>query len=375
MTNSYKQNQILMKNQILLALLVGICTMTQAQFHTLKMPQASPAVTETQQLGITNITVDYSSPAVNGRKVYETVVPKNGDPIPWRAGANVNTKITFSTDVLINGKPLPAGTYGFHTIPSEGDWTLLFAHASEQWGSYYLDRHKDVSLEVTATPADNPFSENLNYTFENRTDSTVEVAIAWENLRIPFTVEVDLNATVLNSLRSELRGVNTYHWQAWSDAAQWCLSRNTNMEEALTWINRSIDGGYGGFASNKNMTNLSLKSDILYKMGDEKSAEAILQEALTFATNADEMYGSGMSLLRNKRTSEAVDVFALCTKKYPQVWYPYLGQARALSQVGDFKQAVKAIDKALSMAPDKYPQDYRPYLTTQKEKLLKKEVI
>ena len=349
--------------------------MVQAQFHTLKMPQASPAVVETQQLGVTNITVDYSSPAVKGRKVFETVVPKNGDPIPWRAGANINTKITFSTDVLINGKSLQAGTYGFHTIPSEGDWTLIFAHASEQWGSYYLDRDKDVSLEVSATPVEHSFSENLNYTFENRTDSTLEVAIAWENLRIPFTVGVDLNTTVLHSLRSELRGINTYHWQAWSDAAQWCLNRNTNLDEALVWVNRSIDGGYGGFAGNKNMTNLALKSDILYKIGDKKTAENILQESLAHANSADDMYGSGMNLLRTKRTVEAVDVFAQCTKKYPKVWFPYLGQARALSQIGDFKQAIKAIDKAIALAPDNSPQDYRPYLTTQKEKLVKKEEI
>lgn len=362
-----------MKTRILLSLMLGISAVAQAQFHTLKIPQVSPEVTEIQKLGVTDITINYSSPGVKGRKVFETIVPKNGDPIAWRAGANMNTTITFSTDVTINGKELKAGTYGYHAIPTDADWTLIFAHASQQWGSYYLDREKDVTLEVSATPVQNEMSEQLNYTFENRTDSTLEVAVEWENLRIPFTVEVDLNATVLASLRSELRGINTYHWQAWSDAARWCLNRNTNLEEALVWINRSIDGGFNNFAANKNFTNVALKSDILYKMGNKDVAKTTMEEALALPgdINVGDVYGAGMSLLMSKRTSEAVNVFNTCVMKYPKVWYPYLGQARAFSKSGDFKKAIKSLDKAIELGP----QNYKGYLATQKEKLMKKEEI
>jgi tetratricopeptide (TPR) repeat protein len=362
-----------MKSKLLLTiLLVGIFSMAQAQFHTLNIPQASPLVKETQKLGVTDITVEYSSPAVRGRKVYENVIPKGGKPIAWRAGANMNTTISFSTDVLINGQALKAGTYGFHTIPNDStQWQLIFAHASQQWGSYYLDREKDVSLEVNATPVENHFVERLNYSFQNRTDSTLQVAIEWENKRIPFTVEVDLNKTVLASLKAELRGINTYHWQAWSDAARWCLDRNTNLEEALAWANRSINGGFGGFAANKNMTNLALKSDILYKMDSTEAAKTVLVEALTHANNVEEMYSAGMNLIRNKRVPEAVNVFEQCVKKYPEVWFPYLGQARALSQAGEFEKAIKSMEKAINMSPE----NYLDYLKGQKEKLIKKEKI
>ena len=221
-----------------------------AQFHTVKIPKQSPAVIETQTLAVTDITISYHSPAVKNRDIWNKVVPKNGEPIPWRAGANMNTVIKFSTDVLIEGKTLKAGSYGFHTIPSDGEWTLIFAHHDNQWGSYYLDREKDVALEVTVTPAECYFSEQLDYEFVDRTDSSLSIALEWGTKRIPFQVSVDLNATVIPSMRYELAGINTYQWEAWTDAANWCLSRNTNLEEALNWVDRSINGGYGGFAAN-----------------------------------------------------------------------------------------------------------------------------
>ena len=97
-------------------------------------------------------------------------------------------------------------------------------------------------------------------------DQVLVIGLEWEKRRIPFKVEVDLNTTTVESFRSELRGINTYHWQAWNDAALWCLNHNTNLEEALQWANRSINGGYGGFAADKNVTNISTKIRLLKKL-------------------------------------------------------------------------------------------------------------
>ena len=117
-----------MKNHFLLLPILLLALSAQAQFHTMKLPKASPHVLVTQQLGITDISIDYSSPATKGRNVWEEVVPFEGKPIAWRAGADMNTRIKFSTDVTINGESFPAGSYGFHIIPhKEGKWELLFA--------------------------------------------------------------------------------------------------------------------------------------------------------------------------------------------------------------------------------------------------------
>ena len=97
------------------AAFLGLAMAVTGQFHTMKIPQSSPKVIETQRLGITDITVDYSSPATRGRDVWNEVINSYSDPnLAWRAGANMNTVITFSTDVTINGKSLKAGSYGFH---------------------------------------------------------------------------------------------------------------------------------------------------------------------------------------------------------------------------------------------------------------------
>lgn len=340
-------------SQITLALLP---LLGAAQFHTVKRPQASPKVTEIQQLGVTDISVDYGSPAVKGRNVWTDVVGSYGDPnLVWRAGANMNTRIAFSTDVTINGNPLKAGSYGFHIDTSNDDkYILIFAHHDNQWGSYYLDRDKHVALELDVTPQENVFTEQLDYRFIERTDSTVVVALDWDEKRIPFTVAVDLNKTVVENFRYELLGVNTYRWEAWDDAANWCYNRNTNLEEALAWANRSINGGYTGFAANKNFRNMSTKAKIQLALGQESEAQKTVTEMQDLMTDMGDAYFFGDFLLKNEQASAALDLFESGFSKFGKDnWVMTLGYGRALHASGNTKGGKKSIEKALSLAPDR----------------------
>ena len=113
-----------------LCLLTSAAALGQA---SLTLPQPSPRAVATQTVGLTEITVVYHRPAINGRKVWGDLVPWNE---VWRAGANENTTIRFSTPVSIGGKPLPAGTYGLHMIPTEGDWTVAFSNVSSRARSW-----------------------------------------------------------------------------------------------------------------------------------------------------------------------------------------------------------------------------------------------
>lgn len=304
----------IMKKLVKTYLFVMLPFVAFSQFHTLKMPKTSPQVTETQQLGVTDITIDYHSPAVRGRKVWKDVVTSYDDPdLLWRAGANMNTRIQFSTDVMINGQVLPAGNYGFHVeIKDNEPWTLFFAHNDNLWGSYYLDKEKDIALRVDITPVECNFSEQLDYRFIDRTDSSLVVALEWAEKRIPFTVSVDLNKTVIESFRYELRGINTYRWEAWNDAANWCLRRNTNLEEALEWANRSINGGYGGFAANQNVNNTSTKAKILLKLGREEEFNMVLtelQELITGQNQVRDIYWFGKFLIAENKAAEAEKLY------------------------------------------------------------------
>ena len=315
--------------------------------------------------------VSYSSPAVNGRDVWNGVVPMNGDPIPWRIGANMNTTISFSTDVLIMGQPLKAGSYGLHAIPTSEDWTILFADNDNLWGSYYLDQEKDVVLSIQISPEENEHSEQLDFEFKNRTDSTLNVSIEWEKLRLPIQVEVDLNQTVLASFRYQLRGETTYAWEAWNAAANWCLQRNTNLDEALSWINRSINGGYGGYAATKNFTNLSTKSSILWALGQKEESDQMMVEAIPLMNNVQSDYWVGKRLSDQGRNRMSLQFFNQMINRFPDTWYVYLGATRAEYINGNSRKALKHLAKTKLMAPTNYIE----YLNGIEEKINKGESI
>lgn len=346
-----------MKHNRVSLTLTGLCMsiLVQAQFHTLKIPQPSPKVTETQRLGVTDITIEYSSPATRGRDVWNTVINSYGDPnLAWRAGANMNTRITFSTDVSINGEPIQAGSYGFH-IDADGDnHTLMFAHHDNQWGSYYLDRDNHVTRSITAKAVSCPASEQLDYEFINRTDSTVVVALEWGEKRIPFTVEVDLNKTVIESFQYELLGINTYRWEAWNDAARWCLNRNTHLEQALEWVDRSINGGYNGFAANKNITNMTTKAQILSALGKKSDLEGTIEEMVSMEMNAGQTNGFTIFLLRLGKPKPALEVLNPAVKKYPEAWFLKLNLALSHYFLDNKKAALKQLNATLGDTPENF---------------------
>lgn len=343
-----------MKTKILSVAFIFCSLMAQSQFHTLKIPQPSNLVNESQRLGVTDITISYSSPSVNNRDVWNDgrVIPQNGKPIAWRTGANMNTTIHFTTDVLIEGKPLKSGTYGFHIIPKGDTYTLLFAHNSNLWGSYYLDIEKDVSLQVDVTAKPCDFSEKLDYEFLDWEENAVTIGLEWADKRIPFTISVDLNKTVVESFRDELRGINTYHWQAWNDAAQWCLNHNTNLEEALEWVERSIKGGYGGFAANKNVTNLSTKALLLKSLNRGDELEATIQEIARMTMSAREINDFGAMLLRMGKYDLAISTCTEGLKNYPNNLYLLITRGVNYYYAGNISKAVKDVQKSITVAPE-----------------------
>lgn len=358
------------KTTLIITLLISTITVGFGQFHTMKIPQASNHVKERQTLAITDISIDYSSPSVGSRDVWNNpnIIPQNGTPIAWRAGANMNTVITFSTDVFINGQPLSKGSYGFHIIPKGDTYTLLFAHNNDQWGSYYLEVDNDVTLKVDVKSEECSFSEKLDYEFLNWKENSVTIGLEWAERRIPFEVSVDLNKTVLESFRSELRGVNTYRWEAWNDAARWCLSHNTNLEEALEWVNRSINGGYNGFAANKNLTNLNTKIQILQALNRTEEIKAVLPEALAMAQTPDEVNGLSFMLVRLGQYDRANEFLQSKIEEFPDAWFLKLNQSVALYFLNKHKRAIQLLEEVISVAPE----NYLPRLNEIKEQFVNK---
>ena len=161
-----------------------------------KVP-ASLKASVTQRLGTdVDITIAYSRPGVKGRKIWGELVPfgltpgnkySDNKPYPWRAGANENTTIEFNKNILVEGKPLPAGKYGIHMIPSEKDWIIIFSKKNDSWGSFKYSEAEDA-LRVTVTPVKTAQQEWLMFGFDDLAGTSATAYLNWEQLKVPFKI-------------------------------------------------------------------------------------------------------------------------------------------------------------------------------------------
>jgi Protein of unknown function (DUF2911) len=244
--------------------IAAVAALASSARAELKAPLESPRSIVQQVVGLTDITVNYCRPAVNGRSIWGKLVPYGE---VWRAGANENTTVTFSTDVKIAGKPLRAGTYGLHMLPTAKDWTIIFSNASSSWGSYSYDQKEDA-LRVTATPQALPYTEErLAYRFDNPSATKTTLTLAWEKLAVSVPIEVDTPKVVMASMRNELRGSAGFAWEPWEQAAGYWLKNGGNLDEALRLVSKSIE-------MHPAYSNYMTRAAILDKKGDKAGAKA-----------------------------------------------------------------------------------------------------
>ncbi|MBI1754575.1 MAG: DUF2911 domain-containing protein [Acidobacteria bacterium] len=306
-----------------------------AQVPALRLPEASPRAQVSQKVGLTDMEVTYNRPAVKGRKVWGGLVPYGQ---VWRAGANENTVVAFSTPVTVGGTTLPAGRYGLHMVPAATEWTVIFSAQSHGWGSYSYDAKEDLArLKVVPMPAEP--TERLAYTFDDPSEKGVTLTLRWEQLRVPIPLEVDTRQVVVVSLREQLKGLHQFFAESWSGAAGWCLANSVNLEEARTWADRSL-------ALRETFAGLRVKAALLEKTGDAKGAEVLRARALAVATEA-EVNQQGYVLLGQNKMDEALVLFQKNVKDHPDSWNVYDSLAEALAQKGDKVQAAANYRKAL----------------------------
>src|ERR1700693_3400508 len=323
-----------------LAILVPASGASGQAFTPIKVPDTSPEASVGQTIGVTEVRINYHRPAVNKRDIWGKLVPYNE---VWRAGANENTTISFSSDVTAGGQKLAAGTYGLHMLPTDKDWTVIFSNMASAWGSFSYDPKEDA-LRITVTPQPAEFQERLGYSFEDPTDTAAVLAMRWEKVKVAFPIGVDTPQGVLASLRKDLRGLSRFSWQGWNQAAAYCLRAGIITDEALAWADRSI-------AMNQTFANLRVKAGLLEKKGDTKAAEALRARSLPLATEA-EMNNYGYQLLGQKKMGEAIEAFKKNVKDRPASWNVYDSLAEAYATNGDKNVATENYSKALSMAPN-----------------------
>lgn len=311
-----------------------------AQVPTLILPKASQRATVTQTVGLTEIGITYDRPLVNDREVWGKLVPYDS---VWRAGANENTVIAFSSPVRVGGQELRPGRYGLHMIPAVNEWTVILSRQADAWGSFSYDPKEDA-VRLTAIPSAAPFQEALGYTLDDPGSGSVVATLHWEKLAVPFTIEVDPKRVVTDSLRQQLRGLGRFFWQPWVQAAAWCAANDTNLEEAAEWAQRSI-------AINENFTNLRVKATLLEKMGDATNAAQLRLRSFELAGEAD-INAYGYQLLGEGKVDSAIVVFRKNVKDHPASWNTYDSLGEAYATKGDKRRAIEQYTKARAMTRD-----------------------
>ena len=222
-----------MKNFALLILCAVFAIQTNAQITT---PQPSPISKLEQKVGLTDVTLEYSRPSMRGRTIFGNLVPFNK---VWRFGANENTKITFSEDVMVDGKPLKAGTYAIFAKPSSTSWEVMFYTETNNWGAPRNWNDENVAASVTASVNSLPSEvESFTLNISNLSNNGASLDVMWEktHVSIPFTVPTD--KTVSASIQKTMNGPGAADYYS---AAVYYLQEGKDINQAKMWIDKAID--------------------------------------------------------------------------------------------------------------------------------------
>jgi tetratricopeptide (TPR) repeat protein len=311
----------------------------------------SPAASVKQTIGISTVSVTYSRPKVNARKVWGELVPYGwnvqafgtGNSAPWRAGANENTVIQLSHPAKIEGQLVPAGSYGlFFVINQDNSGEVILSKDYRSWGSFFYDEKQD-QLRAKIQLREITHTESLTYDFIGLTKNSGELVLNWEKKQFPVKIEFAVDELVMANAEAELKGPTGFAAQGFVSAANYALQNNINLDKGLVWIDQAI-------AINRNFPALNIKSGLLNKVGKTAEGDKLLAEAIAGATEV-ELNNYGYQLLGQNQHDKAIEILALNTQRNPKsanAW-DSLGEAYALK--GDKDNAIKNFKKCISLNP------------------------
>jgi hypothetical protein len=246
--------------KILFALAVILSSFgSQAQVLT---PQPSPKCTINQMVGLTDVEIEYSRPGTKGRNIFGDLVPFGK---VWRTGANSNSTISFSEDVVIDGKTLKKGKYALFTLPKVESWEVIFYSKTDNWGNPEVWDEADVALRASVVPEMLTRNiESLTIDISNLDNNFAYLNIAWEKTLVSLKFEVPTQKMAMASIDKVLAGPSAGDYFS---AAQFYLQSNGDLTKALTYVNKALE-----LKKESPYWYTKLKSLIQAKLGDKKGA-------------------------------------------------------------------------------------------------------
>ena len=234
-----------------------------------ELPQPSPSTHLEQRVGLTDITLDYSRPSVNGRVIFGDLVPFGSH---WRAGANQNTKVTFSKPVTIAGTQVAAGTYSLSMIPNKGAWMVILNTKTDMWGVDGYSQEDDV-LRTEVTPQSIPSVETMRLSLENISVSKAEIVLDWSDVRIALPVELNTMELAMANIDAAI-AAEPENWRVYRNAANFYNQNNIELAKALTYMEKVIE------LNPDNWYNYYLYAQVLAKNDRKKEAKKAANKAL-----------------------------------------------------------------------------------------------
>ncbi|MEL6538428.1 MAG: DUF2911 domain-containing protein [Bacteroidota bacterium] len=266
-----------MKNLVLLAALVAVCTLgAHAQIVT---PQPSPSATLTQTVGLTEVTIEYSRPSLRGREGMGKLVPYGA---MWRTGANASTKITFSDNVMLGGEEIPAGKYALYTIPGENEWTIVVHKNLTHWGVGNYDESEDLARFVVKSMELPMKYETFTIDVHSFMDNKASISLMWDNTGVNIPLEVSYKDQVMASIERTLAGPSSGDL---ANAATFYLNNGEDLEQAMDWITKAIELRPEAFWY------VHTQAKIYLELGDKQMAKEAAMKSKEMAAAAPNDFG------------------------------------------------------------------------------------
>ena len=251
------------------------------------MPVASPRSTVTQQFSTSKITVDYSRPAKNGRKVFGDVVAMDQT---WRTGANKITTITFEEEVSFGGQKIPAGKYGLYTIPSAQEWTVLLNKNAEASSVAAFKDEENVAKVSVKPTVQNTVVENFTIDINSITNTTAKLNLMWDNLLVSVDIKADNHGRIMEYLTNALKGANP----PYREAAFYFYEHDHRLEEVVKFADILLEKRPDAFWL------YNLKANTFKKLGKKDLAIQMMEKAvdLTKGTGFEAEYAKKMEEIK-----------------------------------------------------------------------------
>lgn len=247
-----------------------------AQINT---PQPSPFSKIEQVVGLTDVTLEYSRPSMKGRTVFGDLVPFGE---VWRVGANANTKITFSNDVMVGGKTLKAGDYAIYVTPKEKSWDVMFYADATNWGTPEKWDESKVAAKVSVNVMPMPMKvETLTMNFDDLTSNSATLGIMWSNVYAGVKFEVPTDKMVSSAIEKTMKGPGAGDYYA---SAVYYLQEGKDIKQAKEWMDKAMS-----MSEKPAFYQLRQQSLIYAKAGDKKGAIEIAKKSLAASEAAGNM--------------------------------------------------------------------------------------